>query len=353
MPNTAKKRPLVSVVLAVFNEAEHIARCMASLFEQETPDFDLEILAVDGGSNDGTREYLERFAASDSRVRVLANRQRRAPFAFNLGLREAKGEYVCIFGAHAVYAKDYISVCLNEIRARGVSGCGGRLVTQPSSDSLEARLVAHGLAHPFGSSTKSFRTRPEGFADTLGYMVIRKDALKDIDGYSEGLLRNQDNDANQRLRARGHKLYCTWRTQCLYHPKESIRGMLAYAYHNGFWNVISFKENSASMGLRHFVPFFFVAGLLATALLSIASLFSRNPSARILALSFPVLLSLHLIVGGLASLQVAVQKKFLGALWLPLIFIGFHAAYGVGSLISLTTGAKAPVSPAARTLMFE
>src|SRR5215831_4609126 len=48
------ERPLVSVILAVFNEAGYITKCMTSLLEQETPDFDLEILAVDGGSTDST-----------------------------------------------------------------------------------------------------------------------------------------------------------------------------------------------------------------------------------------------------------------------------------------------------------
>src|SRR5215467_12269520 len=125
------ERPVVSVILAVFNEAGYIEKCMTSLLEQETPGFDLEILAVDGGSTDGTKDYLERIASTDSRVRVLHNERKRTPFAFNLGLREAKGDYVCIFGAHSAYAKDYISVCLKELLARDVLGCGGRLLTQP------------------------------------------------------------------------------------------------------------------------------------------------------------------------------------------------------------------------------
>src|SRR5690349_10332363 len=176
--------PLVSVILAVFNEAGHITECMTSLLEQETRGFDLEILAVDGGSTDGTKDYLERIASIDSRVRVLRNEQRRAPFAFNLGLREARGEYVCIFGAHSVYAKNYISVCLNELFARGVVGCGGRLLTQPSANTLSAGLVALALGHPFGSSRKSIRTRSEGFS-TAAFMVIRKSPLIEVGGYCE------------------------------------------------------------------------------------------------------------------------------------------------------------------------
>lgn len=336
--------PLVSVVLAVFNEAGHVQKCMDSLLAQETPGFDIEILAVDGGSTDGTREYLDVIAAKHSHVRVLLNPKRRAPFAFNIGIQEARGQYVCIFGSHTIYGKDYISVCLKELLAKGAGGCGGRVLTEPSSGNLEARLVAYSMAHPFGSSRKSFRTQPEGFADAVNYMVIRRDALLEAGGYSEVLLRNQDNDLNQKLCANGHRLYCTWKTQCIYHPKGTIRDLLRYGYLNGFWNVISFKENSASMGLHHFVPFFFLIGLLASALLSIAGLLSPNPSFRFLALSFPVLSVLHLAVGTLAALQVSVQKRFLGALWLPLVFLGFHFAYGLGTLVALVKGVRVPKS---------
>src|SRR5208282_4271456 len=97
------ERPLVSVVLATYNESNHVRKCVDSLLAQETPDFDLEILAIDGGSTDGTREYLEGIAARHPLVRVIPNPKRRAPFAFNIGIREAKGPYVCIFGSHTIY----------------------------------------------------------------------------------------------------------------------------------------------------------------------------------------------------------------------------------------------------------
>src|ERR1700676_3013131 len=171
------KRPFVSVVLATFNETHHVQKCMDSLLAQETSGFHMEILAVDGGSTDGTREYLEKVAGKDSRVRVLRNEKRKAPFAFNIGVREAKGDFVCIFGSHTIYKKDYIAVCLNELIANGAGGCGGRVITEPSSDNIQACLVAYGMAHPFGSSRKSFRTQAEGFADTVNYMVIRKEEI--------------------------------------------------------------------------------------------------------------------------------------------------------------------------------
>jgi len=339
MPNNASPTPLVSVVLAVFNEAAYIRNCMDSLLAQQTPGFSIEILAIDGGSTDGTRQYLDSVAAQHPHVRVLSNPHRKAPFAFNIGLRESLGEYVCIFGSHTFYRQDYIAVCLRELLAKGAAGCGGRVLTVPASEKLQARLVAYATSHSFGSSAKSFRTQPEGYADLVNYMLLRKQAVLDAGGYSEVLLRNQDNDLNQKLRANGHRLYCTWQTECLYHPQSTLGALFRHAYRCGFWNLLSFKANRASMSLYHFVPFFFVLALAASAVLSVVGLLSANPWLRLLALSFPALLLLHLGAGALASLQVFAQKKSPAALLLPFVFFGFHFSYGLGTLVALISGA--------------
>jgi len=336
-----KQRPIVSVILAVYNEADFIKRSMASLLEQEAPDFDLEILAVDGGSNDGTREYLEKLASTDWRVRVLHNRQKTAPFAFNMGLREAKGEYVCIFGAHAVYAKDYVSVCLRELLVRDVVGCGARILTEPASKGLQARLVALALAHPFGSSGKSVRTRSEGYTDA-GYMVLRKKPLMEVGGYSEEMSRNQDNDTYQKLRDLGYRFYCTWKTQCVYYPKSTIKGILAYAYRTGFWNGISLGQNPRSMAPRHLIPFAFVMSLLVSALFGAVGAFLSFPHRELAFAPLAVFIGMHLAVGTLAGLQVAWREKYFGALALPFVFFAFHFSYGFGTLWALLSRAKPP-----------
>lgn len=321
---------------------------MASLLAQDTPDFDLEILAVDGLSNDGTREFLEQTALQDPRVRVLLNEGRRSPCAFNLGLREARGEFVCIFGSHTVYKKDYVAVCLKELLARGAAGCGGRVLTQAAVDTLQARLVASALAHPFGSSRKSFRTQPEGFAENVNYIVIRKQALIDVGGYDEVLTRNEDNDTNQKLRALGHKLFCTWKTQCIYHPKEKVRDLFRYAFRNGFWNVISFRGNADSMGARYFVPSLFVLGLLGACLIAAAGLFLAQPLRARSSIPLAALLFLHLSSGAFASLQVFRRERYFGSLWLPPVFFGFHFAYGLGILFAFVTGANASIPASVR-----
>jgi succinoglycan biosynthesis protein ExoA len=340
--DSSPERPLVSVILAIFNEARSIEKCITSLLGQETPDFDLEILALDGDSQDGTREILDRISATERRVRVVTNKKRKTPFAFNLGLQHAKGKYVCIFGAHTQYQKNYIAVCLRELIAHEAAGCGGRVITQPANGTLQARLVTWAVGHPFGSSRKSFRTQSEGFVDTVNYPVMLRKALIEVGGYDKELTRNQDNDTNQKLRAKGYKLFCTWKTQCFYHPQGAVADLLTYASRNGYWNVITLKKNRASMAAHHFIPFLFLMGLLTTLLLAVAGVLLPPPYHRVALLPFVALIGLHLGVGLTAAVQVAVQERSWAALWLPLIFLSFHVAYGYGTLSGFVTNAQPP-----------
>jgi succinoglycan biosynthesis protein ExoA len=333
-------KPMVSVILAVRNESRAIESCLVSILAQKTESpasgaFDLEVLVVDGMSEDGTRAILERYATGDLRIRVLLNEKRRTPFAFNIGLRAARGEYVCIFGAHTIYRDDYIATCLNELILHNAAGCGGKVITVAAGCTCSAQLSAWAMSHPFGSSRKSFRTQCEGLVDTVNYPILRRDMVLAAGGYDEELTRNQDNDLNQKLRAAGRPLWCSWKTECIYFPKATVSGLLRYAYTNGFWNVLSLRKNPASMAVRHFVPLVFLLCLLAGATAAIAGMVSLQHNHYLAYALLASVLFLHLGAGTVSALQLAVRYKAPEALWMPVVFLGFHLAYGSGTLCGL------------------
>jgi succinoglycan biosynthesis protein ExoA len=339
-PNTC-----VSVVMPVRNEERFIEAALRSLQEQSTPGFQLEILLVDGMSEDATCAKIAALAEQDPRIRLLRNPSRHTPGALNIGLREAAGEYVCIMGAHASYDPDYIAVCLRELLAHGAVGCSGKVITAPANASLQARLVAWVSRHPFASSPRSVRTQPEGFADTVPFPVMRKQALLAVGGYNEKLLRNQDNDMNQRLRAFGYKLYVTGKTQCRYYSRPSIRSFLKYAFLSGMWNALSLRESPASLGLRHLAPLGFVVVLLALLIFEIGTLAVSGTHTPIAGLALAVILSGHLLMGTLAGVETAWRERTAAAFWLAPLILAFHCAYGLGTLRGLLFSSKsaAPV----------
>jgi hypothetical protein len=85
--------PLVSVIFPAHNTEALVSGALQSLCQQTWSN--LEILAVDDASNDGTLEQLRRLAAEDGRVKVLSHSRNAGPYAARMtALAEARGEFV-------------------------------------------------------------------------------------------------------------------------------------------------------------------------------------------------------------------------------------------------------------------
>ncbi len=97
-------RPLVSVVIPVWNHTRELARCLASLKRQTYPS--LEIIAVDDGSSDNPRVVVETSQSPVKFVRLETNRG--ASAARNEGARLATGEYLLFLDADAVLRPDAV-----------------------------------------------------------------------------------------------------------------------------------------------------------------------------------------------------------------------------------------------------
>ncbi|HWC17723.1 MAG TPA: glycosyltransferase family 2 protein, partial [Terriglobales bacterium] len=329
-------KPLVSVVMPVLNEAHSIADSVRSILAQNlNDDYDLEICVVDGRSTDGSVTIIEKIASQDSRVRLIENVARKTPTAFNLGIRAARGEYVCILGAHASYAADYIAVCLREMHAHGASGCSGRIITVPANNSVQAQLAAWTMASRFASSPFSVRTKCEGFVDTIPYPVFRRETLLQVGGYDERLDRNQDNDLSHRLRAAGHRLLLTSKTQSLYRARPTINALLKFAYWSGWWNGVSLRTRPKSMSLRHITPAAFVSGMLILTCLATGLRLTRSPQWIVPAALLVAVLVAYAALALVTAAWTAIREQKARALLLPLVFFGFHAAYGSGTLCAL------------------
>ncbi|MEG9438345.1 glycosyltransferase family 2 protein [Edaphobacter sp. HDX4] len=328
--------------MAVRNEERHIELVLSSLLQQKTTGWDIEIIVVDGDSTDATGDIVKRVASYDSRVKLITNKHRKTPYAFNLGIEKARGEYICILGAHTRYANNYIATCLDELKLHGVAGCSGRVIVRPGGDSLQARLIAWTLSHPFGTSSGSMRTRASGFADSIPYPLFLKSTVVSVGGYDTALHRNQDNDLNQRLRAQGHKLYITDKTCCEYFVSKDLLSLARYAYKTGYWNIISVKMNPASMSMRHFVPGAFVLALSLSMLVAGYSIMTHAQSW--MSLPLILLVALYSLVCVTASWHTAWRERSLEPLLMPLSLFLLHAVYGAGTLSAILGNARSPSS---------
>jgi len=324
---------ILTIICPSYNEEKYIAQAIKSFLKQQYHSFELEILIIDGRSTDGTRQIIEGFSKKHSNIKMIDNPMRKTPYAFNEGLKAAKGEYVAILGAHSVYAPDYLQTCYNELIRTNSAGCSGRVITQSASLTTQAKLCEWLMDNSFGVSSLSFRKMKEGYTHSVNFPVFKKKILSEIGGYKTDLERNQDNDLNQRILHAGYKLYCTWKTECSYRPPPNLGKLFNYAYRNGYWNLFSFKIHSRSMRIHHIIPFFFTTGLITILFsgiieyLSIGTLFLIELFAKILITYFTMAI--------IATISSILQKKDLRKLLLPFVFFGFHFSYGWGTIMGL------------------
>ena len=82
----------ISVIMPVYNVAAYLPQCIESVLNQDYQD--LEVIIIDDGSKDESGAICDRYAAMDSRVRVIHQKNGGAAAAKNAGLRIASGEYL-------------------------------------------------------------------------------------------------------------------------------------------------------------------------------------------------------------------------------------------------------------------
>ena len=84
--------PQISVIVPVYNTEKYLHRCIDSILAQTFTDF--ELLLIDDGSTDNSGTICDEYATKDSRVRVFHKKNGGVSSARNLGVDNAKGEWV-------------------------------------------------------------------------------------------------------------------------------------------------------------------------------------------------------------------------------------------------------------------
>ena len=119
----------ISVIVPVYNIKEYLERCVHSICVQTYKN--LEIILVDDGSTDGSGELCEQLAKADDRIRVFHKKNGGSSSARNLGIREARGEYLGF-----IDSDDYIEPDMYELLADGIVRYGLEM-SQISRDEVD------------------------------------------------------------------------------------------------------------------------------------------------------------------------------------------------------------------------
>ncbi len=189
--------PRVSVIIPTHNRAEVIGEAVESVLAQTYRD--LEIIVVDDGSTDRTRDALAGYLASHGeRVRYVWQENAGAPAARNTGMRAATGDYIAFLDSDDIYLPRRLEVGVGALEAD--ARLGASYLDQRTVDVNGAVLLGSRIER-FGGPASGW-ILPALFRGDLvqtNTITIRREALAAVGGFDERLWSGQDTDLWWRL----------------------------------------------------------------------------------------------------------------------------------------------------------
>ncbi len=316
----------VSVIIPCRNEEKFIRECLDSVLANDYPREKLEIIVVDGMSDDLTRNIAEEYIEKYSFISLFDNHCKIVPTALNIGIKKSQGDVIVRLDAHNIYTNDYISKCVKYLQQYNVDNVGGIWITMPAKDTIMCSAIAFALSHPFGVGNAHFRleSKEPKYVDTVPFGCYKREVFDKIGLFDEDLVRNQDDEFNLRLIKNGGKILLVPDIVSYYCARDSISKLWKMYYQYGYFKPLVVKKIKAVLTWRQLVPVLFVGILMVSFLLSLVSYqYSWT--------FFSVLLT-YLFANSVLSFSIAKNKGLKYFLALPIVFGTLHFSYGFGYL---------------------
>ncbi len=321
-------RMIVSICVVAYEEEAYLPELLADICAQTYPRQELEVVLVDGGSADRTRELMEHFRDQEKGffgVQVLDNPKRSQAAGWNVAFSHFRGDALVRIDAHGRIPRDFITRNV-ELLEQGEMVTGGRRTNVIKGGSAFKELLLAAENSMFGSGIAPCRRKGKRrYVSSLFHACYRREVLKKAGLMDERLGRTEDNEFHYRIRQQGFRICSDPKISSFQYARPSLPAMLAQKYGNGYWIGITTYICPGCLSVHHYVPGLFLGGIGAAALLAGAG--HRLPG-RLLCWSYGSLC-------GLITAADLADRRKLSALFLsPLCFL-LHVSYGLGTWAGL------------------
>jgi glycosyltransferase involved in cell wall biosynthesis len=258
--------PLVTVIVPCRNAERHIGRCLKGILRSDYPSGRLEVLVVDGMSDDRTREIVGVYTAHHPRIRLLDNARGGIAAALNLGIRASTGAVLVWMDAHVSYPPFYVSRLVEALDKYGADAVGGTLHTLPTGDGPVARAIATAMSHPVGGGSP-YHGGPGSprWVSTIPFFCIRREMFDLVGGFDEELGGSHGEEFNARLIQRGGRLLLLPDVVSSCRAPATLRRTGWRFYRDGYFKPLVAKKSGRGASGRQLVPPLFVLALACAA----------------------------------------------------------------------------------------
>jgi cellulose synthase/poly-beta-1,6-N-acetylglucosamine synthase-like glycosyltransferase/peptidoglycan/xylan/chitin deacetylase (PgdA/CDA1 family) len=247
-PPVDQRAPPVTAVIAAYNEAAVIARCLTAVCASRYPGL-VEILVIDDGSTDATADIVQAAAARDRRIRLIRRPNGGKPSALNRAFAEAGGEVVVTLDADTLLTPDTIDHLLRrfiEDDAHGRLGAVAGTVKVGNLRNLLTRwqgleyLMQIGVDRSAQDALHAIMVVPGACA------AWRREAVLSVGGYSSQTLA-EDCDLALQLQAVGYRVVQSDRAQSFTEAPETFRDLSRQRFRWTFGNVQALWKHRSMM----------------------------------------------------------------------------------------------------------
>ena len=324
--------PSFSIVVPVKNEERVIDRLLNSLSTLNYPLNKREIIIVEDGSTDKTKEICLNYTEEYENVKILhKNLSKGKPSALNFGLAHAKGDIVAIFDADNVPADDALVTVIEYFKDPKVAAVQGRTASINPKENMLTQFIAYEEAvwceaYLRGKDVLNLFVHLKGSCQ-----FIRRDVLQQLQGFDETVL-SEDMEISARLIENNYKIRYASDVVALQESPSSLktlfqqrtrwfRGTMEVAFKYGRLmkklNRINFDAETTLLA-----PFILIASLIPylAAFWVFSTFWSLDLAWRVVVQLGILTTTLTMLICGLALIYVSKPRRVRSLLWLPFVY---------------------------------
>jgi cellulose synthase/poly-beta-1,6-N-acetylglucosamine synthase-like glycosyltransferase len=222
--------PKVSIIVASYNSADTIGECLKSILALDYPEGYVEVIVMDGVSEDDTVKIAQQFP-----IKVISIKLN-APAAYNYAQKIASHPILGFIDADAKVEQGWLKKLAPHLAEAQVAGVSGSIKTW-NSDNLWARSIGYELMNRYRRIAKY-----TGRIATMN-LLLKKSVIEEAGGWDEKLPSQYDTDFGFRISAKGYKIAYEPAAVCYHYNRPTLK-----AYYR---QQLQYGKNTLKLYFKH------------------------------------------------------------------------------------------------------
>lgn len=240
------------IVIPCLNELEHIEGVI-NKFSKDKRNF---VVAVDGGSDDGTAEKILELESKIDNLSYLHNPEKVQSAAVNLALSKYKDNYKYFIrvDAHSDYPDEYVQVLVNEAEENNANSVVVTMSTKANYNFQSVIAAAQNSKFGNGGSTHRNACSTGRWVEHGHHALFEIEAYVSVGGYDEEFVANEDAELDVRLINAGYRIWLTSKTKINYYPRRHLLGLFKQYYKFGVGRASTYFKHKEKLSFRQLMP---------------------------------------------------------------------------------------------------